>query len=310
MKKLIVDGRHTDIVTRDAGQLREDDIDLRAVVGVANDHKWLILVGTAVFFLAGVIYVLAAKPTYQASALVQVERGSAGAPGQSPQTSLTLVEPARSQAVTEIPLLTSRTLFSDAVNKLDLDVRIEPQRLPILGDFLAHRYAPKRPGDVAPPLFGLSRYGWGGEELHIKQLDVPDSLLNQPLVLVAEPSGRYRLLDQDGELLVRGRTGTVARAGTVVADVETLRANPGTRFNVTRLNPLAAISALADNIEATEQGRDSGIISVTYRDTDPAVAAQVLDHITSAYVRSNVQRNSAEAERSLQFVNEQLPKVR
>lgn len=310
MKKLTVDGRHTDIIARDAGPLRQDDIDLGALVGVANDRKWLILIGTAMFFLASVVYVLVAKPTYQASAMVQVERGTPGAPGQTPQTSLNLVEPARSQAVTEIPLLTSRTLFSDAVNQLDLDVRIEPQRLPILGDFLAHRYAPKRAGDVAPPLFGLSRYGWGGEELRIKHLDVPEALLNQPLVLVAETSGRYRLLDQDGGLLVRGRAGTVARAGAVVADVETLRANPGTRFDVTRLNPLAAISALADNIEATEMGRDSGIISVTYRNTDPAVAARVLDHITSAYVRSNVQRNSAEAERSLQFVNEQLPKVR
>ena len=312
MKRLTVDGRQTDLIARDreAGQLREDDIDLRALLGVANDQKWLILTGTALFFLAALAYVLAVKPTYQASAMVQVERGSQGAPGQSPQSSLTLVEPARSQAVTEIPLLTSRTLFSDAVNELDLDVRIEPQRLPILGDFLAHRYAPARPGEVAPPLFGLSRYGWGGEDLRIKRLDVPQALLNQQLVLVAEKAGRYRLLDPDGKVLVRGRVGTAVREGNVVADVEALRANPGTRFDVTRLNSLAAISALADNIEATEQGRESGIISVTYRNTDPEVAARVLDHITSAYVRSNVQRNSAEAERSLQFVNEQLPKVR
>ena len=313
MKRISADRRQTDLIARDrdAGQLRaEDDVDLRALLGVANDNKWLILIGTAAFFLAGVVYVLTAQPTYQASALVQVERGSQGAPGQSPQSSLTLVEPARSQAVTEIPLLTSRTLFSDAVNELDLDVRIEPQRLPILGDFLAHRYAPTRPGEVAPPLFGLSRYGWGGEELRVKRLDVPQALLNQPLVLVAEEAGRYRLLDPDGDVLVRGRVGTAVRDGNVVADVETLRANPGTRFDVTRLNSLAAISALADNIEATELGRDSGIISVTYRNTDPAMAARVLDHITSAYVRSNVQRNSAEAERSLQFVNEQLPKVR
>lgn len=308
--KDLTTNRQANIISRDADRVRDDDIDLRALAGVASDNKWLILVGTALCFLAALVYVLAATPTYQASALVQVERGNPTVPGQSPQTPLALVDPPRSQAVTEIPLLTSRTLFSDAVNELNLDIRIEPERMPILGDFIANRYSPDRPGDVAAPMFGLSRYAWGGEELRIDQLDVPDALMNQPLVLVAGGSGRYTLQDPDGEVLLRGSAGATARRGEVSADVETLRANPGTRFEVTRLSPLAAISSLADNIEAVEQGRDSGIISVTYRNTDPAVAARVLDHITSAYVRSNVQRNSAEAERSLKFVKEQLPKVR
>lgn len=308
--KDLTTNRPADIVPRSAGHLREDDIDLRAVLGVANDHKWLILVGTALFFAAGVLYVLAATPTYQASALVQVERGDPSAQSQSAQTPLALVEPPRSQAVTEIPLLTSRTLFSDAVDKLDLDVVAKPRRFPLVGEFLASRYSPDRPGAVAAPLFGLSRYAWGGEELRIDRLDVPDALSNQKLVLVAGEGGRYSLLDPDGEVLLRGRVGETAKAGDVAAEVEVLKANPGTRFDVTRLSPLAAISVLADNIEAVEQGRDSGIISATYRNADPAVAARVLDHITSAYVRSNVQRNSAEAERSLQFVKEQLPKVR
>lgn len=308
MKDLTMN-RQSNAISREVAPLRDDDIDLRALAGVANDNRWLILVGTALFFLAGLVYVLAATPTYEASALVQVERSSPSVPGQAPQTPALGVPP-RSQAVTEIPLLTSRTLFSDAVNELNLDIGIEPVRMPVIGDFIANRYAPDRPGDVAPPLFGLSRYAWGGEELRIDRLDVPAALMNQPLVLVAGGSGRYTLQDPDGEVLLRGRAGATASRGEVRVDVETLRANPGTRFEVTRQSPLEAIGSLADNVEAAEQGRDSGIIAVTYRNADPAVAARVLDHITSAYVRSNVQRNSAEAERSLKFVKEQLPKVR
>ncbi len=309
MKDLTLN-RSSEMTPRGGELVREDDIDLRALMGVASDHKWLILVGTALFFLAGVLYVLTATPSYQANALVQVERGRPNGAGQSPETPLALVAPPTSQAATEIPLLTSRTLFSDAVKALELDIRIAPQRFPFLGDLIARNYSPDRPGEVAPAWLGLSRYGWGGERLHIERLDVPAALLNQPLVLVAGGAGRYTLLDEDGEVLLRGRVGQTAKGGGLEVVVDTLRANAGTRFDVLRLSPLAAISELADNIEATEQGRDSGIVAVSYRNTDPVVAAQVLDHITSAYVRSNVRRNSAEAERSLKFVNEQLPKVR
>ena len=307
MKDLMVN-RPTEIIPRKSESSREDDIDLRALLGVVNDHKWLILIGTALCFLASVFYVLVATPRYQASAMIQVERSTPTVPGQ--ETPLALTEPPRSQASTEIPLLTSRTLLSDAVQTLKLDIQVQPQRFPLVGEFIARRYVPERPGDVARPWFGLARYGWGGEQLHIDKLDMPAALQNQPLVLVAGGSGRYALLDDEGETLLRGRAGELASGRGATMEVKTLQANPGTRFDVKRLSPLAAVTALAGSIEVAEQGRDSGIIAVTYENADPALAAKVLDHISSAYVRGNVQRNSAEAESSLQFVNEQLPKVR
>ena len=307
MKDLMVN-RPTEIIPRKSESSREDDIDLRALLGVVNDHKWLILIGTALCFLASVFYVLVATPRYQASAMIQVERSTPTVPGQ--ETPLALTEPPRSQASTEIPLLTSRTLLSDAVQTLKLDIQVQPQRFPLIGEFIARRYVPDRPGDVARPWFGLGRYGWGGEQLHIDKLDVPDALQNQPLVLVAGEAGRYALLDDEGGPLLRGRAGEPASGRGATMEVKTLRANAGTRFAVTRLSPLAAVTALAGSIEVAEQGRDSGIIAVTYENADPALAAKVVDHISSAYVGGNVQRNSAEAESSLQFVNEQLPKVR
>src|SRR3546814_5102883 len=57
--------------------------------------------------------------------------------------------------------------------------------------------SPDQPGAVAPPLLGLDRYGWGGEELDIPVLDVPQPLLGQPLVLIAGEQGRYTLLNED-----------------------------------------------------------------------------------------------------------------
>ncbi|HEX2082936.1 MAG TPA: Wzz/FepE/Etk N-terminal domain-containing protein, partial [Xanthomonadaceae bacterium] len=280
---------------------REGEVDLRSLFGTVFDHKRFLTIGIAAIFLASVAYVLMATPRYQASSLIKIERGAPSVPGQAPTGASS--ESARgSQAATEIPLLTSRTLFADAVRDLNLDVVATPQRFPLLGEYLARSFQPKRAGDVASPWFGLERYGWGGERLLVERMDVPATLQDQPLLLVAGAQGRYTLFDDDGNQLVQGRVGAPASGNGISMQVTELRANPGTHFDVLRRSPLAAVTDLAANVEASERGRDSGIISVTYENRDPEQAARVLDHITSAYVRQNVERNSAEAEKSLQFV--------
>lgn len=287
---------------------REDHIDLHALLGVLNDHRNFILIGTALFFLASVLYVFMATPRYQASAMVQVEGASSSSIGQP--TAGQAADIAGSRAVTEIPLLTSRSALGEAVENLNLDIQAEPQRFPLIGEFIAGRYTPEQPGAVAPPLLGLDRYGWGGEELEILLLDVPEALLGQPLVLVAGEGGRYTLLDEDERVLLRGQVGQLVNGDGVAMKIGKLDANPGTHFDVVRNSYIGAIARLSENIDAVERGEDSGIIALTYQNADPELAAQVLGQISGSYLRQSVQRNSAEAENRLEFVNEQLPKVR
>lgn len=294
---------------REMPMQRDDDIDVRALFGTLSDHKWLILIGTGLFFLASVLYVLMATPVYEASAMVQVEKSMPSVPGQQRATT-PMDGPTGSQAVTEIPLLTSRSVLGAAVDNLALDIRSSPRRFPLIGDFVARHFASSRPGEVVPPLFGLDRYGWGGEQLEIARLDVPDTQRDVPMLLVAGAPGAYSLQDAEGNLVLRGRVGQPASANGVTMLVRKLEANPGTEFDVVHRSELAAINELAGSISAVERGRDSGIVALTYRNTSPQLAARVLDQITSAYLQRNIKRTSAEAEKSLAFVNEQLPKVR
>src|SRR3546814_18772244 len=92
--------------------------------------------------------------------------------------------------------------------------------------------SPDQPGAVAPPLLGLDRYGWGGEELDIPVLDVPQPLLGQPLVLIAGEPGRYTLLNEDDDVLPAGQVGELVKADGMAMKVDTLKANPGTPFDV------------------------------------------------------------------------------
>lgn len=289
--------------------VRDNEIDLRTLLSTLGDHKRLILLGTALFLAASILYVVLATPEYEANAVVQVEKKTPAVPGLNANSA----QAATSQdapASTEIQLLTSRQVLGEALDDLDLDIRTKPARFPLIGNFIARQYGPGQTGAVASSWFGLNRFGWGGEKLQVERLDVPEMLTDVPLQLVAGENGRYTLLDGDGNRLVDGRVGEVVSAGGVTALVTTMRANPGMRFEVTRLNSLVILDQMKSDISAVEQGRDSGVIALRYSNADPMLAKRVLENISTTYVHQNVARNSAEAAKRLIFVKAQLPKVR
>src|SRR5207253_2254910 len=97
----------------------------------------------------------------------------------------------------------------DVVGQLGLDIEARPRRLPVIGEAIARRY--RGQGLAAPP-FGLSRFGWGGERIQLQRLDVPDDLLDEPMMLVALGDGRYRLSAGGGGFQIEGAVGDAAEA--------------------------------------------------------------------------------------------------
>ena len=238
---------------RDGGE-----IDLSEMLGTLKDNKWRIVIIIAIFVALSVIYALVATPIYQASAMVQVEQKVPDLPGLSALTQTLSAE--SPVATTESDLITSRMVVGAAVNKLNLTIQATPRRFPLLGNFFAHYYAGKNPGKVAPALFGLTGYDWGGSKLDIFQLDVPDDLLDKPLQLTAGEGGIYVLQDDDDNVLVIGRAGQSSTGHGVTMQVKTLAANPGTRFRVFRHRDLTVINSLQKKIDVKEEGKDSGKI--------------------------------------------------
>ncbi|MCL6688663.1 polysaccharide biosynthesis tyrosine autokinase [Pseudomonas sp. R3.Fl] len=285
----------------------DDEIDLLGLLGTLIDHKWLIAGITAGFMAVGVAYALLATPIYRSDAIVQVEPKKPTIPGLSDMGDLL---GAQSEAITEIQLLTSRTVIGKAVDNLKLNIVVEPSRFPIIGNFIARRFRPETPDEVAPPLLGLDRFAWGGEELKVFQLDVADSLLEKNLTLIAGENGAYTLLDDDDNVLVEGQTGKTYDQHGVKIQIESLHANPGTHFNVMRERRLTTILRYQDNLNVSETGKESGVISLSLENDQPARALEVLDEISKLYVRQNVERASAEAASSLEFLRGQLPDVR
>ncbi|BAL23231.1 protein-tyrosine kinase [Azoarcus sp. KH32C] len=292
-----------------APQIAEDDdeIDLLRLFGTLVDHKWLIGGVTAAFCVAGIAYSTLATPIYRADAMVQVEKKAAGIPGLSDVGEMLGKE---SKALTEIELIKSRSVIGKAVDNLRLDVIAQPVRLPLLGKWFARRFKPSAAGEVSEARFGLSSYAWGGERIELFRFDLPSYLIDRDLELTVGEDGRYAVVDDDGAPLLEGRVGDEVQSGEIRILVSDLAARPGTRFRLRRADRIKTVSDYQKNVEVSERGKDTGIIALALEDSDPRRAAEVLDEISKQFVRQNVERMSAEAASSLEFLRGQLPQVR
>ena len=289
-------------VVNNPPQQQDDEIDLGRLFGLLLDGKWLIVGITAIAMMLGVAYALLATPEYKANALLQVEEKSGGMAALGDMGDLFSQ---KSNADAEINIITSRKILGAAVNEVKRDIIVEPKRFPLIGSFMARRYQGEQPAEA--DLF--SSYAWGGEQINVSRLTVPAQLLNTPLTLRATEQG-FELLNEDNEPLLQGKPNQLAEQDGIRILVTDLQARPNTEFTLIKASRLTAIDALNKNLTVSEKGKASGILELSLTGTNPADIANSLNAVTQQYLLQNIQRQSAEAEKSLQFLADQQPELK
>jgi len=282
------------------------EIDLMALLGALLDRKYFIIAVTAAFMFIGVVYAVFSTPIYQATAMIQVEESGGSVPGFDDMAGMF---ESTSPAVTEIELLKSRSVIGEAVDTLKLDITAEPKLYPFIGGRAFRKFTAMAEGDLAEPSFGASSYAWGGENIDVFRFDVPKSAVGTDFTIVAKEGNSLALLN-DGEEILTGRVGQELTNGKFNLTVRSLNARPGTEFIISRKDRLNTILDLQAAISASEKGKDSGIINLSLQSAQPHYAEKVLDKVAAIYVRRNVERNSAEAQKSLEFLEVQLPEIK
>ncbi|MFY8327037.1 polysaccharide biosynthesis tyrosine autokinase [Pseudoalteromonas sp. ZZD1] len=283
------------------------EIDLMALLGALLDRKFFIIAITAVFMFVGVVYAVFSTPIYQATAMIQVEDSSGSVPGFDDMAGMF---ESTSAAVTEIELLKSRSIIGEAVDTLKLDIIAEPKLFPFIGGRAFRKFTPMSEGELAEPSFGATSYAWGGESIDVFRFDVPKSAVGAGFTLQTQENNSLVLLNDEGEQILAGKIGQELTNGKFNLTVRSLNARAGTEFTLTRKDRLNTILDLQKDIGASEKGKDSGIINLSLQSAQPNYAQKVLDKVASIYVRRNVERNSAEAQKSLEFLEVQLPEIK
>ena len=283
------------------------EIDLMALIGALLDRKLFIIALTTVFMLIGVVYAVFSTPIYQATAMIQVEESGGSVPGFDDMAGMF---ESTSAAVTEIELLKSRSIIGEAVDTLKLDITVEAKLYPFIGGRAFRKFTPMNEGDLAESIFGASSYAWGGESIDVFRFDVPKPAIGAGFTLQAQENNSIALLNSEGEQILAGKVGQELTNGKFNLTVRSINARAGTEFIITRKDRLNTILDLQAAIGASEKGKDSGIINLSLQSAKPSYAEKVLDKVAAIYVRRNVERNSAEAKKSLDFLEVQLPEIK
>ena len=288
-------------------QAEEPPVDLKGYLNTLYDSRWLIGTITAIITVVAVLYALVAKPVYEANLMIHVEEESPTASKNILSEASSLFE-TKKAAIAEMELLRSRMVVSRAVDNLQLYVEVKPKYFPVAGSWFANQNggALSRPG-----LFGHGGFVWGGEKAEVSVFEVPDSWLNREFIITARAGKRYRFSGGGQRIAFDATVGHRYRVrtpeGLVDIKVDRLHANPGARFRIKRNSRLGTIQAIQNAMVITEQGKQSGVIEVKLQGEHAERINALLSEIGREYMRQNLARKTEEAEKSLAFLNQQLP---
>jgi tyrosine-protein kinase Etk/Wzc len=279
----------TDKVHRSSASTEgNDEIDIGRLFGTVLEARWWVLGITAVFALLAVIYVLFATPIYKADALVQIEQNAGNSLVNDINSALSNKPPA---SAAEMQLIQSRLVMGKTVDDLNLDI------------------------SVAKNTFWLFGAGW--DRLHGRQNDtvkvssfaLPAGMGKDTFTLEVLSPTQYQLTSDNG-FSAKGQVGQPLEKAGISITVDAIKAQVGDTFTVTKYSTLGMINQLQGNLTVAENGKDTGVLSLSYTGEDKDQIRAILDSITRNYLEQNVQRKSEEAAKSLKFLAEQLPDVR
>lgn len=264
---------------------------LRELLALLLNWWWLVLACTVVGGVLAGLYAFSERPVYKVDALLQIETKD-GKNGGSPLGALSDMFQMNNPAETEIEIIKSRLVLERVVEARKLHLEVVP-----LG-----WGRPARLRHVPQP------------RLELERLEVPPDWLGVPLELEVREGNQYLVHQQDSGLTLQGKFGqgidssvNPYRIGLFVRRAE---APVGQKFRIVRHRPLDVVAGLLKNLSVSEVGKKTGIVRMNLEGLDPEAIAGILNEIANSYVRQNVERKSAEAEKTLDFLQVQLPDIK
>lgn len=277
-------------------------------LGVVVQYRMFIAVVALTISALGILYAYAKPPTYEANLLIQV----ADMRSAEQKSLLGYASPGSGfkRAMSEVELLRSRAIVGAAVDKQGLDIVATPKYFPIVGAALA-QWNSRRGGPEFHPYGG---YAWHAESIRVGVLQVPPSLLDTAFRVTKTGPGRYRLEEKKSRTVSSGRVGQLhhLKVGqhAVSLRIDELTGSPGTQYGLARQARVAAIDNISSRLKINELGKDTGVIKVSVRDSDPRRAEAVLNELGHTYMKFVREQKGQETNESLAILRAQLPALK
>jgi len=268
----------------------DDEIDILEIL-VYLKSKWKFLL---IFLILGIgfggLFSMWLRPSFRSDILLQVNvKGNKQGLALGEMGALLDVS---TPSAAEMELLKSRVV---------LDQVVEDERLCF----------------SAVPLNKMDRLKHREGRMDLELLSIPRAFVEAKGELIARvtaDSSAYEVLGLEGEVVLSGSVGETYRkpfAGdTLVICVKSLTATVGQTFLLNAVHPQIASANLLKGISISEEGKNSGIIRVSFEHRYADRVAAILNTIANTYLKQNIEMRSAEAKKTLAFLEEQLPGVK
>ncbi len=324
----------TSLNTNETDQ-EERALNLRDLFEIARRHLWLVLLITGLFFAGTLTYTATLEPAYRATATVLLDQDdeSGGLLGELAKLG------SAPAAVSEIAVLSSRSVaaetarppalgehlvrwdraerrgsqateaasagteqaveFDDFPRQLDLETRVENLERYPLWQWVA-RFQGRRAGNGQLLARTLSQAPGAPSTVKLAFLD-------EHTVRVAEVSRKPHLafLEEQPETCTLGADKRLEYRGLELqlAFDDDLG---GQTFLVEKQGLDAAIGRLQGGTRVVETQRKSGVLALTYSDTDPVRAAAIANAMCRNYFDLRVAKGRRRAEKTIAFIDTQL----
>jgi tyrosine-protein kinase Etk/Wzc len=308
---------------------KEDVIEFGRLFGVLLDHKWFIIIVTVLFMAYGVTYGRLATPIYQGDVLLQIERRSNVSPLGDLSNALGVAGELNNTSA-EIQILQSRLVLGKAVDRMGQDTIVRPVTMPIIGEYVL-RNGIKRPdfpiqvpyvndyvltsGIPQPAFMERLPYVWGGDRLEVARFMLAEHRRGNVVTVERDSDDLYRV-KVDGQEI---GTGKIGQQGTFLnGDLELLidefQAPAGVQYQLAKRNRNGYIRSLGGRLQINEvgggRGSSTGILRMSMTGPEPQEIVHSLNAVADTFLTQNVERQSAQAEQSLAFLEEQTPELR
>lgn len=222
-------------------------------------------------FVAAALYTFLMKPVYEAVATLHVKEEKGKL---SLLEDLALSRPNTIDA--EIQILKSRTNAEKVVKRLHLNLQTSLEK--------------------GEPTFRL-----------LELTPSPDA---SAYVIRLTESSAYSVADEYGNVIGKGKSGELVQEKDITLLLDGLQGAAGDRFLIELVPFNHAVKDLRKKTTAAEIARRTNIIQISYTDTDPVRAKDVVNMLIQAYLEQTIAYKTEEASRTVEFLEQQLESVK
>ncbi len=291
-------------------QPQEDEIDLKELFFTLLKYWYIIVAMALLGLLVAILYLKITLPVYSTNAILQVEGKSAG-------SDLLLGDLAgfdsKSEVSTEIEILQSRMILGEVADSLNLNIVLTP----LIDSKFDALFQKDKQLLVHHDKSGVSYIDANNDKkLVINKFEVSDDLVDATFKLEILNNSDYQisLLQGDTSLLTlkskkSAELEKLTSKGLIALDLD-FKNMAGEQFLLTKQGLLTSTGALASQFSASEKGKGTGILSLSMQGVHKEEITHTLNKLIDIYVAKSLEKKSAEKEKTLAFLNKQLPEIK